>query len=248
MDSVADRGEVTRGSKLKVDVRVTNRSPHSVELRSIDIEAPKGWSVAPIEKKDDGEDIFPDFSGDAVRQPRARRRLQRHGGTGRELRPPVLDAQRQNHRPLRSDRAGVFRPAVAAAEPSRHDRAALGNDGVQRGAPRPVSLWRSVGRRRKAEAGLGLAARLRHAITGRHRFPDERRRQDAAHFGQRSLQRHGARRRHIVSRRSLGLDRRASRSSARLRARERSRVDTFFASCPPWASRAAPIASKQPHN
>lgn len=61
LDSVADRGEVTRGSKLKVDVRVTNRSPQPVELRSIDIDAPKGWIVAPIEKNDDGEDIFPDF-------------------------------------------------------------------------------------------------------------------------------------------------------------------------------------------
>lgn len=60
-DPVADRGEVTRGSKLKVDIRVANRSPQPVELQSIDIRAPNGWSVAPIEKNDDGEDIFPDF-------------------------------------------------------------------------------------------------------------------------------------------------------------------------------------------
>ena len=59
-DAVADRGEVTRGSKLRVDVRVTNRSPQPIELQSIEIETPAGWSVAPVEADDEDGDAFPD--------------------------------------------------------------------------------------------------------------------------------------------------------------------------------------------
>ena len=58
-DPIADRGEVTRGSKLKVDVRVTNRSPEPIELRSIEIETPAGWSVAPVEQDGEDRDAFP---------------------------------------------------------------------------------------------------------------------------------------------------------------------------------------------
>jgi len=60
-DAVADRGEVTRGSKLRVDVRVTNRSPQPIELQSIEIETPAGWSVTPIETDDEDRDVFPDI-------------------------------------------------------------------------------------------------------------------------------------------------------------------------------------------
>jgi len=56
---IADRGEVTRGSKLRVDVHVTSRSPQPIELASVTIETPAGWQTSPIEKNDDDEDIFP---------------------------------------------------------------------------------------------------------------------------------------------------------------------------------------------
>ncbi len=69
-DPIADRGEVTRGSKLNVDVRVTNRSPQPIELQSIEIGTPAGWSVAEIKKvgEKDGEyrDAFPDIPASLI--------------------------------------------------------------------------------------------------------------------------------------------------------------------------------------
>ena len=61
LDAVADRGEVTHGSKLRVDLRVTNRSPEPVTLQAVTVTTPSGWGVSPIETDDDGEDIFPDI-------------------------------------------------------------------------------------------------------------------------------------------------------------------------------------------
>ena len=69
-DPIADRGEVTRGSKLNVDVRVTNRSPQPIELQSIEIGTPAGWSAAEIKKvgEKDGEDrdAFPDIPASLI--------------------------------------------------------------------------------------------------------------------------------------------------------------------------------------
>lgn len=49
LDPVANRGEVTRGSKLDVALRVTNRSPHPIELVSMEVRTPKGWTVTRAE-------------------------------------------------------------------------------------------------------------------------------------------------------------------------------------------------------
>lgn len=59
LDPIANRGEVTRGSKLDVDVRVTNRSPHPIELESIEVRAPKGWKVTHAKKDEVERRDFP---------------------------------------------------------------------------------------------------------------------------------------------------------------------------------------------
>jgi LmbE family N-acetylglucosaminyl deacetylase len=60
LDPVSNRGEVTRGSKLNVEVRVTNRSPEPLGLQSIDVETPDGWTVALIDRADE-RDTSPSF-------------------------------------------------------------------------------------------------------------------------------------------------------------------------------------------
>lgn len=55
LDAVSDRGEVTRGSKLNVEVRVANRSPQPITLQSIDIQTPEGWNVSASDPRDDRE-------------------------------------------------------------------------------------------------------------------------------------------------------------------------------------------------
>ena len=46
IDPIADRGEVTRGSELGVEVQITNRSPEPVEVRAIEVATPSGWTTA----------------------------------------------------------------------------------------------------------------------------------------------------------------------------------------------------------
>jgi LmbE family N-acetylglucosaminyl deacetylase len=52
----ADRGEVTRGSRLRVEVSVTNPSPEPVEVRAVRIQTPSGWGVTQFE---DDKTSFP---------------------------------------------------------------------------------------------------------------------------------------------------------------------------------------------
>ena len=66
LDPVADRGEVTRGSKLNVEVRVTNRSPQPIELQSIEIGTPSGWSVAASEQDGEDGDFFPEIPASLI--------------------------------------------------------------------------------------------------------------------------------------------------------------------------------------
>jgi LmbE family N-acetylglucosaminyl deacetylase len=54
----ADRGEVTRGSRFRVEVQVTNPSPEPVEIRAVRIPAPPGFLVAEFE---DEKTPFPSF-------------------------------------------------------------------------------------------------------------------------------------------------------------------------------------------
>jgi len=52
----ADRGEVTRGARFRVDVQVTNPSPEPVRILAVRIPAPPGWAVTEFE---DDETSFP---------------------------------------------------------------------------------------------------------------------------------------------------------------------------------------------
>ena len=58
IDPIADRGEVTRGSELGVDLQITNRSPEPVEVRAIEVVTPSGWITVP--NPGEGES-FPNF-------------------------------------------------------------------------------------------------------------------------------------------------------------------------------------------
>ncbi len=59
LDAIASRGEVTRGSKLRVDVHVASNSPQPIELRAVTVETPPRWQVTKIEKNEEDEDLFP---------------------------------------------------------------------------------------------------------------------------------------------------------------------------------------------
>ena len=45
----ADRGEVTRGSRFRVEVQVTNPSPESVRILAVRVPTPPGWGVTEFE-------------------------------------------------------------------------------------------------------------------------------------------------------------------------------------------------------
>lgn len=47
----ADRGEVTRGSRFRVEAQVTNPSPEPVEIREIAIDVPSSWRVAKVDEE-----------------------------------------------------------------------------------------------------------------------------------------------------------------------------------------------------
>jgi LmbE family N-acetylglucosaminyl deacetylase len=52
----ADRGEVTRGARFRVEAQVTNPSPEPVEIRRIEVETPTGWTT---ERVDEEKKPFP---------------------------------------------------------------------------------------------------------------------------------------------------------------------------------------------
>jgi LmbE family N-acetylglucosaminyl deacetylase len=54
----ADRGEVTRGSRFRVEVQVTNPSPEPVQILAVGIPTPPGWVVTEFE---DEKTPFPSF-------------------------------------------------------------------------------------------------------------------------------------------------------------------------------------------
>ncbi len=54
----ADRGEVTRGSRLRVEVQVTSPSPEPIAIRAVRISTPPGWVVSEFE---DEKTPFPSF-------------------------------------------------------------------------------------------------------------------------------------------------------------------------------------------
>ena len=59
-DPVADSGEVTRNSTLNVNLNITNRSPLPVELQSLNVQTPNGWTSLPIDNNEDS-DTTPTF-------------------------------------------------------------------------------------------------------------------------------------------------------------------------------------------
>ncbi len=60
----ADRGEVTRGSRLKVEVQVTNPSPEPVRILAVRIPTPPGWGVSEFQ---DEKTPFPSFPATLAR-------------------------------------------------------------------------------------------------------------------------------------------------------------------------------------
>jgi LmbE family N-acetylglucosaminyl deacetylase len=54
----ADRGEVTRGSRFRVEVQVTNPSPEPVRILAVGVPTPPGWVVTEFEDK---ENPFPEL-------------------------------------------------------------------------------------------------------------------------------------------------------------------------------------------
>jgi LmbE family N-acetylglucosaminyl deacetylase len=47
----ADRGEVTRSSRFRVEAQVTNPSPGPVEIREVTVDTPSGWGVARVDEE-----------------------------------------------------------------------------------------------------------------------------------------------------------------------------------------------------
>jgi LmbE family N-acetylglucosaminyl deacetylase len=49
--SASDRGEVTRGSTFRVSAQVSNPSPETISIESLDVRAPEGWSVRRVDEE-----------------------------------------------------------------------------------------------------------------------------------------------------------------------------------------------------
>ncbi|MGH9335966.1 MAG: NEW3 domain-containing protein, partial [Vicinamibacteria bacterium] len=64
---LSDRGEVTRGSRFRVDVQVTSPSPEPVELLSIRVRTPPEWTSSPVEEE---EAPFPSMPASLARNSR----------------------------------------------------------------------------------------------------------------------------------------------------------------------------------
>jgi LmbE family N-acetylglucosaminyl deacetylase len=49
--ATSDRGEVTRGSRFRATVQVTNPGPEPVEVESVELRAPAGFRISPVEEE-----------------------------------------------------------------------------------------------------------------------------------------------------------------------------------------------------
>ena len=180
LDAIADRGEVTRGSELGVSVRVANRSPEPVNVQSVEIRTPSGWTVTRVERNDDGDVVFPELpaslsDNEVVTAPH----------TVRVSEAAAYDRPYWSRPDTGVDRFELSEPehfGLPWSPPALTARVRYRSGDVEASLERtvPVPLRRPLGRHGEAEAGLRPPPRLGAHRPRRRRLPHGGRRYDAS--------------------------------------------------------------------